>query len=96
MSGHTPGPWTLLMVDDDIWVTGLAEDGPRAIADMATQRPDDRLANACLIAASPPMLAALKVMVASMRLHEWDLFADDRLMAWNECNRAIDQAEGKT
>ena len=54
MSKHSPGPW---LVDDD---TGVIFSGTGSGAVAMAPYPQNRAANARLIAAAPDMLAALK------------------------------------
>ena len=61
---HTPPPWVVMTIDDEIWVNGVAKGETRAIADMVlTEHADDRLANAHLIAVAPAMLRELQAVV---------------------------------
>lgn len=56
-AGHTPGPWTAYEYAGGWWVSNLTDDsGPMVCVG---SWPDDREANARLIAAAPDLLEAL-------------------------------------
>ena len=64
MTPHTPGPWVIEPHADDaehLSITAMAQDW---IADcnLGDHRLDENEANACLIAAAPDLLAALKAV----------------------------------
>ena len=65
---HTPGPWVVMTLDDEIWVNGIAKGATRVVADMVlTQSADDRMANARLIAAAPERAKIADEMLTELK-----------------------------
>ena len=70
MSGHTPGPWTMgVMEEDGPWCVGNSE--CVALAKMTGAPGPHHEANARLIAAAPELLEALE-KIASEESTTWD------------------------
>lgn len=104
MSGHTPGPWEISEEDRDEWrllsvLGGLAK---RTVAQCGHPEGSQNEANACLIAAAPDLLEALKLAepyvahVYGLRVDSDNDEGAERALAVGEaCQRAIAKAEGK-
>jgi len=88
---HTPGPWS----NERIWDTPASRiharvDGiPMALAEVFTMRnAGEKEANARLIAAAPDLLAACKAALGA--------FERADAINWDDLQRAIDKAEGRS
>ena len=93
MSTHTPGPW----LNDHRVILGRAFDGShKNICDRVRgQTPDAADANACLIAAAPDLLAALRLAVTA--LLRYDVPASMEVAtAVEKANAAIAKATGQS
>ena len=93
MAEHTPGPWnvgpTHLESEGKTWLTFSYQThivAPNGLTDLAIVEvgEDEGIANACLIAAAPDLLAALKSFGVLSCTPEWDEMR----------RRAIARAEG--
>lgn len=66
MSAHTPGPWVVDGRRGGVWqgkvdrINGLRI----AVVDLSVGREEEDQANACLIAAAPELLEALRLVMA--------------------------------
>lgn len=103
---HTPGPWT---TEDEgrITANGTSPEGLTAVATvhggpihLPWGASDEDVANACLIASSPELLAALKHAWAAYEPEYVSAMEDDRERdgmdeAFDEVRVAIAKAEGE-
>jgi len=62
MTKHTPGPWKIIRLDNEVYINPDRESGEYALIARinGTHRRDSQEANARLIAAAPELLEALK------------------------------------
>lgn len=84
---HTPGPWEQTFGCNIVTPTGQAVTTVHA---MGRTTPEEREANARLIAAAPDMLTALKAC-----LHDAELRGASTYAPYNELYAVIAKAEGK-
>ena len=94
MSKHTPGPWQLYAID------GLdIHEGPTLIATVSTwdvHDPDERAANAALIAAAPELLEILELVVDEAQFGGLDRYGDKIApKTWELAEAAIARANGE-
>lgn len=94
---HTPGPWAYDEESQEVYSTH-ENHGAGWIAFVRgndsnnTPLPEpQRLANACLIAAAPKLLEALKNMLACMEARDMDSMAN----AANDACKVVAKAEGR-
>jgi hypothetical protein len=98
MSKHTPRPWVTYEWRDQIGVTSpefndIADCKGATFSLNSSRSREEILANACLIAAAPDLLAALKALLFNATYGN-GLEADYR--AQDEARAAIAKAEGKS
>lgn len=103
MSAHTPGPWQFyeLGIHDGLgYIRPNPEDGKEIAHHGDTDRSrSENLANACLTAAAPDLLTALKDMLAGWRYireHHGDLYGVGWDRAQGAAEAAIAKAGGET
>ncbi len=63
---HTPGPWSILEQDDDLYIT--SEEGKQSICKLPPKYPKSE-ANAKLIAAAPILLNTLNQLLEESDMH---------------------------
>ena len=85
----TPGPWEAHLVDDEWWVGQPNKNGLVAVCPMQPEH----MANACLIAAAPELLAALWNLVGCFTTNMLD--QNDNRKYWTAGLAALAKAEGR-
>jgi len=104
MSGHTPGPWKVFEFanyqgDPDLVGAWIGTDDllvaeARGAAVIGGFRHEEHTANACLIAAAPDLLEALKALLGHDERDAGCVPSDAHLDAQNDARAAIAQAVG--
>jgi hypothetical protein len=106
---HTPGPWAILddkepsapgieapSVEFSVVVIGYPQHDAGDDAGVHGRTPEEKMANACLIAAAPDMLQALE-MLKDQYLLFVDCDTDDiASLVISETNKAIAKAKGES
>jgi hypothetical protein len=85
---HTPGPWKVMQYSRDVYANG------RLLANVQGEAYQAHV-NARLIAATPALYEALKVLVADMEAEYRDREGDMDHDGINRAKAALAQAEGK-
>lgn len=101
---HTPGPWALGQPGAEQFEDVLVPDGKRVIwapdgmeVALARDRGGETRANACLVAAAPELLAALKSFMRAPSLGsagQGSITIEVQSYNRNAARAAIDKAEG--
>lgn len=90
MSGHTPGPWTVVGASNDLRIVYSDGELRSHVADLHSMSLCDEhgslRANAALIAAAPDMFDALRAIV--------DAFGDRDSLLIDQAKAALAKAEG--
>jgi hypothetical protein len=102
---HTPGPWAILddkepsapgieapSVEFSVVVIGYPQHDAGDDAGVHGRTPEEKMANACLIAAAPELLEALEMMVLDFS----DYPASERFHAFDLARAAIAKAKGES